>query len=440
MHPKFGPWPVAAACALFPAVTCAAPVDDVKALLDRGQAAAACVEARKHPQLMGDPAFDFHYGAACIEGGRPGEGVLALERYLLVHPDNLSARLNVARGYFLLGDDAHATAELTEIRKLPAPPEVLAAVDRYLDALRTRRARGGFGSGFYLEAGGGHDSNVNAGPTASEVLLPGFGLLPLDAGSRQISDPFLSLGGGGYVSYAARPGVTLFASAQGERRWHDEERASSFDLETANAAAGVSLLGGRHLVRASLLYGYLGVGEARYRTTEGGSVEWQYQLSGGRSLTAGLVAARLSHGLGNEPRDANLYAGSVGVRQQFASPWNPVLTASLSAGEQRSRTGFDELVPRMLGANVAMSYTPAPKFGVQVGYTYQRSRYQGPDFFAYPEHRLDHYHALNAAFSWLLGPNLSLRLEALASRNRSNAAVYEFPREVIALKLRFDSK
>ena len=36
----------------------------------------------------------------------PGEGALAIERYLLNFPDNPSARLQLARGYFGMGDDA----------------------------------------------------------------------------------------------------------------------------------------------------------------------------------------------------------------------------------------------------------------------------------------------------------------------------------------------
>src|SRR5512141_2161811 len=86
----------------------AAPGDDVKTLLEQGKAADAYAEGKKHPEQLGDPAFDFFFGVAAIDAGHPGEGVLALERYLLNFPDNVSARLQLARGYFQLGDDAQA--------------------------------------------------------------------------------------------------------------------------------------------------------------------------------------------------------------------------------------------------------------------------------------------------------------------------------------------
>ena len=440
MNPNAGVRRCIAAILFVPSAAAAAPADEIKALLDQAKPAAACELARQHPERMGDAIFDFHYGVACIEGGRVGEGVLAIERYLLLFPENLSARLTAARGYFLLGDDDQARAEFAEIRALSPPADVSAAIDRYVEAIATRKSRSGIGSAFFVEVGGGRDTNVNAGPAASEVLLPGFGLQPLDASSRKYPDNFLSVGGGGYVTHALRPGLTAFANLQGDRRWHGDEGSRAYELGNLNVAAGLSLARDKHLLRASALYGFLEVGASRFRSSSGGSLEWQYALGNGRALTAGALALRLEHGAGNEPRDADLYALSIGARQQLSHPWNPVIAVAVSGGEQRSRTGFDELVPRMLGANASLALAPHARLGVLLGYTYQRNRYQGPDFFAYPEHRLDRYQALNATLSWMLTRHWSLRLEALTSRNRSNSEVYSFPRDLVALKLRFDSK
>ena len=87
-----------------------------------------------------------------------------------------------------------------------------------------------------------------------------------------------------------------------------------------------------------------------------------------------------------------------------------------------------------------MTFTPVAKWGVLVGYTYQESNYQGPDFFAQPDARHDKYEAVNAAVSYLYSRNISFRGEALFSRNRSNADAYAFPRDVYTAKIRYEFK
>jgi len=77
--------------------------------------------------------------------GHYGEGVLALERYLLNRPDNVSARLQLGRGYYLLGDDAQAHTELEALRKLDPPAPASAApravASRDSSPARRRRAQ-----------------------------------------------------------------------------------------------------------------------------------------------------------------------------------------------------------------------------------------------------------------------------------------------------------
>lgn len=418
----------------------AAPADDVKALLEKGNAAAAYAEAKKHPEQLGDPAFDFWFGLAAIDGGRPGEGVLALERYLLAFPDNASARLHLARGYFVLGDDAHAKSELEALRKAGVAADVATAIDGYLDAIRLRQSRHSMSSGLFIEAGLGYDGNVNAGPASAEVFLPGFGFLPLDAASRKISAPVAMVGGGAFAAWPVRPGLTIFANAQFDRRYHEEETAKPYTLATYGTSAGAAFTRERHQLRFTGSAGAIRIGTHLYRSTLGVGADWQFQLDGAQALTAGAQFARLTHRGTNTPRDADYYGVNVGYRRQFAHAWQPVVQANAGVGEQRSRLGFDELVPRTVGLGLTVNVFPAPRWGVLAGYAWQRGRYQGPDFFAFPEHRRDTYEAFNAAVTYLLTRELSLRLEAASARNRSNADAYAFPRDNVLLKLRYEIK
>ena len=101
----------------------AAPADDIKSLLEQGKPAEAYALGRNTPEALGDPAFDFYFGIAATDSGHAGEGVLALERYMLNFPDNANARLELARAYFTLGEDARAREEFENVRKSNPPPE-----------------------------------------------------------------------------------------------------------------------------------------------------------------------------------------------------------------------------------------------------------------------------------------------------------------------------
>jgi hypothetical protein len=124
----------------------------------------------------------------------------------------------------------------------------------------------------------------------------------------------------------------------------------------------------------------------------------------------------------------------------FRHPWEPILTLGMNAGDQHSRTGRPDLVPRSWGASATVNFTPVPKWGVLLGYTYQQSDYHGPDAFAFPDARHDKYDAGYAAVSYLYSRNITFRGEALFSKNRSNADAYAFPRDVYAVKMRYEFK
>jgi tetratricopeptide (TPR) repeat protein len=113
------------------------------------------------------------FGVAAINVGRVPEGVLALERHLAAVPGNDRARLDLARGYFELGDYVRARSEFEFVLRYNPPKDVRSNIERYLDAMQTRDAFANKASSqLYLELGAGRDSNVNAGTYNSQITLP----------------------------------------------------------------------------------------------------------------------------------------------------------------------------------------------------------------------------------------------------------------------------
>ena len=109
---------LALACAQ---ATLAAPADDIKALIDKGDSKSAYELGKKYPDQLGEPAFDFYFGVAAIDSGHAGEGVLALERYMINFPDNHNARLELARGGRTVGRPLRARCRRAHGRRVELP-------------------------------------------------------------------------------------------------------------------------------------------------------------------------------------------------------------------------------------------------------------------------------------------------------------------------------
>src|ERR1700682_3970760 len=132
----------------------AAPVDDLRAQVEAGHSAAAyaafCADA-----IERSGEFELWCGVAAVDVGRPAEGVLALERYVLQFPDDVRARLELARAYFYARDDLRSRQEFEAVARLTPAADVQAGIDRYLDALSVRETRYRGRTLFYIEAGRG---------------------------------------------------------------------------------------------------------------------------------------------------------------------------------------------------------------------------------------------------------------------------------------------
>ncbi|MCC6535611.1 MAG: DUF560 domain-containing protein [Burkholderiales bacterium] len=428
---------VALALVLAAGTAWAAPPDDVRALLEQGKAKESYGLGKQHPDLLGQPEFDFYFGIAAIEAGHAGEGVLALERYLLAFPDNASARLMVARGYFALGENARARDEFSAILATKPPADVQATIERYLDVIRTREARYATTAGAFIEAGIGHDTNINSGVSGANITLPVLGPVLLDPSGQKISSAFLSVAAGAHVTHPIAPGIALFGAVNGDRRFHDGGGKSQFEQGNVNAAGGVSFLTGPNLFRLGASYGELSVGNDRYRSMAGVSGEWQHQISEQQLIGLGAQWAQLDHADPNAPRDADFYGLSASYRVAFSHAWQPSLALGLNLGRQHSRRDRADLVPETWAVNTSFSFTPAAKWGAAVGYFYQQSDYRGPDVFLNTT-RADRYHALTGNVAYYYSRSLSFRGELQVIRNRSNIELYAFPRELAAFKVRYE--
>ena len=427
---------VAVLACVIPWVAQAVPADEVKALVDQGKAAEAYALGKKHPEQLGNPAFDFYFGVAAIDAGHAGEGVLALERYVTNFPANQEARLELARGYFVLGDDVRAREEFDNVLKTHPPAAVQANIQRFLDAIRARESAYLPTAGFYAEAGVGSDSNVNAGVGSANINLPIFGQVTLLSGVKT-GDTFSYFAAGGNLTYPMAPGVALFGNASADQRFNRNDIA--FDQRNVNLAGGASYLSGKNLFRLTGSYNNLTLDSDTFRTIYGLTGEVNHQLDELQTLTGFVQSARLDYPGVNQPRNADLLALGGGYRKAFIGKWQPLLTLQANAGGEHDIENRPDLGRKFYTGRAALAATPAPRWSLSAGATYQQSRYDGPDPLLVAV-RKDSYYGLDALVSYALTREWSVRGEFQYQNNKSNLALYEYERNLFMIKLRYEFK
>jgi len=415
----------------------AAPADEVKALLEQRKAADAYALAKQHPEEIGNPAFDFFFGIAAIDSGHAGEGVLALERYVINFPDNREARLELARGYFVLGEDARAREEFNGVLKSNPPPAVVANIERFMNALDARQSSYRTTTGVYAELGYGHDTNVNGGVGNSGIVLPVFGSVRVDATGVRAAADFLYAAIGGEIIHPIAPGLAVFANGRLDTKNNSGELPSRFDQNNIIVNGGLTYLLDKNLWRFMASHATVEVDNKRFRDVDSLSGELSHQIDELQSAGPFVQLARLNYMGDNEPRNADFYAAGANYRKAFIGPFQPLLTVSASVADEHNTQNRPDLGRTMWGGRVAVAVTPAPKWSAAVGVAYQNSKYSAQDPLLLTT-RKDDYYALDATVGYAFSRHLSLRGELLLSDNKSNLELYEYKRNIIGAKLRYD--
>jgi Surface lipoprotein assembly modifier len=412
----------------------AATSDEVRTMVDGGQSANAYTQCATI-DVEADPRADLWCGVAAVDVGRAGVGVLALERYNLRYPDDVRGRLELARAYFYANDDLNARREFDAIAKLDLPPAVRASVERYLDALLGREAQYKPRLRAFVEFGGGYDSNVNAGVAQADLTLPVLGPVTVADFGVKKGAGFATVAAGVNYDRPVAPGVVLHGSAWGNGNFYSRE--SDFDLANLGASIGASYLSGANTFSANYAYGEILLDGDNYRSVNGLGVEWRRQLTQQSQLWIAPQYAWIGYSGDNQVRDVGFGSLAVGYRQWWLTGWQPVFDLLVFGGDERSRRDRPDLASNPVGITAAINFSPLPQWSVTGAVSYIRSNYDG----AIPlidVTRHDNNFVVDAGIAYFFSRNWSTKLEYQYMRNDSNISLYEYARNVVALKLRYD--
>ena len=110
----------------------------------------------------GEPNFDFAYGLAALESGRPDEAVFAFERIAASNPNQQRVKLELARAYFLSENYAASETLFLEVLERNPTDNVRANIQAFLQLIDQAQSSVETAVAWSGGVRVGSDSNINS--------------------------------------------------------------------------------------------------------------------------------------------------------------------------------------------------------------------------------------------------------------------------------------
>lgn len=391
-------------------------------------------------EMEGNPYFDYFYGVSAIDTGHASEGVFALERVLLLHPNDHVARLELARGYFILEEYARSRQEFERVMAINPPAKVRQTTQAYLDSIRLKEARYRTTSSGYVELAMGSDSNVNAGANADELVL-----VSLNEESLEQDDRFSSLTAAWQITHPFAPGWMLDSAITANSKINAE--LEQYDSTTGTLQFGLTNLRKYSRFKYGLIAQQFNLDSEKYRSLGAFNFEWRVALSEKSKLTTTLQYAVLDYP-DQEYRNSDVATLSLGYSHNFSGSLSPTFFSLLNIGAEA--TDLEDTDPALTnalanverdirGIRMGISLNFSPKLALQTSAGLQNSAYaENQTFWAYDTIvRDDDYVTADVRLLWLFYKHWRLDTKVAFSDNRSNVEIYNHDRTISSLNLNY---
>ncbi len=411
---------------------------DARRFLDQQQADRAFSLLNAHSDdYAGDPEFDYLLGIAALDSGYPSEAIFALERILDQHPEHALARAELARAYYLLGEDTYARMEFESLRQESLPTGVQETIDYYLSSIEQRTSDNPYDLNPYISLGIGFDGNVNSATDASQIALPALGnlLVTLDNSGRNQSSSILDLGAGIRFGSTLRQGIELFGRIDLNERLALKQ--PDFSTRSADGQLGLHWLKNKNSYRLTFQAQRFLVDGQTNRNLVGAQAQWQHQFnkSSQFSLYGQFSMQRFPD---QSVRNVNNFTGGVAWMQVLDTENQGMLYGRLFLGTDDELTDSREDQGRDFGGlRIGAQYGLSRQILAFTSLNYQYSHY-GSDDPIFLERRKDHYANLTVGGHYAINKNWSLRPQISYSHNSSSLPVNDYDRIEAMLTLRND--
>lgn len=388
-------------------------------------------------ERAGNPDYDLLLGVAANDTGKYSEAVFALERVLAVQPNNARARAEIARAYFALGERPTAKSEFESVKKQGVPPEVAAAIQKYLDAIAKVESAERTTLAAYFELTAGHDTNVNAATAGNQIAVPVFGgsILTLNPAGVQLGDNFGSVGSGASLRHMISPKVALLAGVDLNKRVN--YRYDAFDTGTRAANVGFNVTDDKnsYTLAYQMLDFYLD--NNLYRSARGAVGQYQRTIDEANVVTAYAQYTPLEYP-GQEVRNADRTVAGVAYARALSGTHQPVIFLGGYGGSEKEKSpGVPHLGHQLLGLRLGGQFNVNDIVVPFIALSYEERRYGGPDPL-FVDTRFDQQFDQRLGLNYTPAKLWTVTPQVVHTRNYSNIAINRFERTQMFVTVRRD--
>ncbi len=403
--------------------------DDVltkaKALHQKGQAQQAYQLLQSNAdEYAGAFEYDYLLGQTAVDAGQPLEAIFALERVLDQRPNFSPARAEIARAYFLIGENEAAKIEFKEAQKADMPADSKKLIASYLSTIDERILGGTSDSSFYISAGLGYDGNVNSATSTSQIAIP-TGILTLQSPEADSSVGILQ--GGGRFSHAIKQHINVYGSA--DLRLYEAFDESDFSTQIVDGVIGLHFLQGVNQYRVSLATQIFALDGSANRKLIGINSQWQRSIDAANQFTLFGQYASLRFPDASRLDVNQLSIGGTWLHV-FASSNQPIAYFTGYYGDEKEQTGVpnSEFVGReYFGLRAGLQLKTSARLVWSGVLTYQQSEYGG-DSPLFGETREDDFINVTVGADYLFNGGWTLRPEISYSDNDSSLEINSYDR------------
>lgn len=402
---------------------------------------------KNYPSNEENIDVNFLLGQSAFEQQKYDKSIEYYSIALKKNPELQRVRYEIAKAYAANGNAEKAREEFQVVLSTNPPPEVGNVIRKYLESLTEETLKGAEEPKAAAEAVAAvavekrwsarvslsymYDSNINAGPRASSVLIYGQ-LTELSADTMKKSDSsgLLSL----YAAYTLPVSQTFALDSDLSVNHTGYFRYPEFNIDQVSVSTGPSFTKDRLFLSLPVVYDYLAVGldpiKDHYSNSIGASPQFQYTFT--QNLTFSSSAAFQSRKyINNTDRDGSIISVNASVRYIIGD------IAYIQPGYSYAKTDtskayFDNMQNSAnLGLYVSLPYKSSLFIQPSISWV----KYRGKEE-SYDSVRDDREYMGSASMSKNFGSsgwNFMVRYTYI--RNESNLPIYDYERNQITAQI-----
>lgn len=385
--------------------------------------------------MEGDAEFDFLFGLAALESGRPDEAVFAFERIAYVYPDQQRVKLELARAYYMSNNLTASEQLFNEVLATNPGPNVSANIQGFLDLIEQRQNAVESSFTWYVNSNIGSDSNINSATELGVIDTP-IGDVELGPNGQSIDDDFMDIGAGFTYNYPFDKNHSAYARANYNQ--HNNFSTNAFDLDVLSGEAGYAVI--RDNVRLSLSgrVQRVDLDDQEFQSSSSILGGWQRNGNDGWSqgLTAAYTTVRYDDELNpdNDLRDVNqlLVSGTLGKASgrflHNVSVYFGDEDARQSLGENNAQTFYG------IAFSEQFQFRPGHIPYFRLSFHKSENKAEAPVFNV---DREDDTFSTSVGWIWQFARNINITTDVTYTENDSNIDLYAYDRVKYQTGLRY---